>query len=81
MENLQNRIGTRLISNKKQYLNWKSEPSYKSQKIYDNGLVAMRQIKVTLTLNKPAYDRMYVSDTSKVLIGEFHYDYHRYGNN
>ena len=44
----------KLVSNKKDYLNWTSKPSYKSHKSFDNDLVAIRKNKVTLTLNKPA---------------------------
>ena len=49
----------------------------------DNDLVAIRKIKVTLTLNKPAYVKMRILDLSEVLMYEFHYDYHKnkYGNN
>ena len=46
-----------------------------SHKIFDNNLVAIRQSKVALRLNKPAYTGMYILELSKVLIYEFHYDY------
>ena len=51
------------------------------QKIFDNNLVAMRKSKVTLTLNKPAFIEMCISELSKVLKYEFHYDYieNKYG--
>ena len=41
------------------------------------------KIKVTLTLNKPAYVGMCILDLSKVLMYEFHYDYikDKYDNN
>ena len=55
MENLRNRINVRLVSNKKEYLKWTSKPSYMSQKIFDNNLVAILKSKVTLTLQKPVY--------------------------
>ena len=51
-------IDVRLVSNKKDYLKWTSKPSYMSQKIFDNDLVAIRRSKVTLILNKPAYFRI-----------------------
>ena len=50
MENLRNRID---VSNKKDYLKWASKPRYMLQKIFDNDLVAISKIKVTLMLNKP----------------------------
>ena len=54
-----------------------------SHKIFDNDLVAIRKIKVTLTLNEPAYIGMCILELSKVLMYEFHYDYikNKYGNN
>ena len=49
-------------------------------KIFDNTLTVIR--KITLILNKPAYDGMCKLDLSKVLMSEFDYDYIRneYGN-
>ena len=45
--------------------------------------MAIRQSKVTLTLNKPAYVGMHILDLRKVLVYEFPYDYikNKYGNN
>ena len=68
MENLKNRIDARLASSKKDYLKWTSKPSYMSQKIFDNDLVTICRIKVTLTLNKSAYVGMCILDLSKVLM-------------
>ena len=55
----------------------------KSQKLFDNVLVAIRKNRVILTLNKPPYVDMCILDLSKVLMYEFHYDYikNEYGNN
>ena len=39
-----------------------------SQKVFDNDLVAIRKIKITLTLNKPAYVGMCLLDLAKVLM-------------
>ena len=46
-----------------------------SHKIFDNGLVAIRKIKFILTLNKPAFVGLYMMDSSKVFMYEFHYGY------
>ena len=54
-EKKRNRINVKLVSSKKDYLKWVSKPSYMSHKIFGNDLVVMRKMKVTLTLNKPAY--------------------------
>ena len=83
MKNVRNRIDERLVSNEKDYLKWMSKPRYMLQKIFDNDLVAMRKSKVTLTLNKPTYDGMFILDLIKVLMYKLHYDNikNKYGNN
>ena len=75
MENLRNRINVKLVSNKK--------ASYMSHKIFGNDLVAIRKIKVTLTLNNSAYIGMRILELSKVLMYDSHYDYikNEYVNN
>ena len=77
MENLRNRINVRLVSNKTDYLKWRSH------KIFHNDLVAIHKNKVTLTLNKLVYIGMFILELSKVLMYEFHYHYieNKYGNN
>ena len=46
-----------------------------SQKTLDKDLVAIRKIRVTLTLNKPAHVGMCMVDLIKLLMYEFNYDY------
>ena len=46
-----------------------------SQKEFDNNLVEIRKSKLALKLNKPAYIGMCISELSKVLMYQFHYDY------
>ena len=74
MENLRNKIVVRLVTNEIT-TKWTSKPTYLSQKILDNDLVAICKSKITLTLNKPAYVGMCILDLSEVLMYEFHYDY------
>ena len=83
MGNLRNRTDVRLASHKKDYLKWTSKPNYMSQKILENDSVLIREIYVTLTLNKPAYAGMCMLNFSNVLMYVFHYDYtkNKYGNN
>ena len=45
MENLRKRFDEKVVSNKKDYLKWKSNPRYISQKIFYNDLVAIRKSK------------------------------------
>ena len=53
MKNLRNRIDVKLVSNKKDYLEWTSKPSFMSQNVFDNYLVEICKSNVTLALNKP----------------------------
>ena len=75
MKNSRNEINVKLVNNKKNYLKCTSKPSFMSHKIFDNNLVAIRKNKLALKLNKPAYIGMFISELSKVLMYEFHYDY------
>ena len=68
MKNVRNRINVKLVSNKKDYSKLTSKPSYMTNKIFDNDLVAIHKSKVTLLLNKPAYIGMCILDLSKVLM-------------
>ena len=63
-------------------MKWTSIPSYMSYKIFENDLVAIRKIKVTLMLKELAYIGMCILELSKVLMYEFHYDYikNKYGS-
>ena len=83
MENVRNRSNVKLVSKKKDYLNWRSKPSYISHKWFDNNLVAMGKNKCSEALNKPTYNRMWILELNKVLIYEFHYGYikNKYNNN
>ena len=65
----------KLVSNKKDYLKWKSKPSYMPHKIFKNDLVAIRKNKVTLTYSKHAYIGICILELSNVLMYEFHSDY------
>ena len=61
MENLRNRIDVKLINNETDYLKWTSEPRYMfTKKMFDNDLVGIGKIKITLALNKPAYVGMWI---------------------
>ena len=46
---------------------WTSKLSYMQHKLFDNDLVAIREIKVRLTLDKTAYVGICILELSKVL--------------
>ena len=82
MESLRNKINVKLVNNKKDYLKYTSKRTYMSHKIFDNNLVVIRESKLALKLNKPAYIGMCILELNKALMYEFHYDYikNKYGN-
>ena len=75
MENLSTRIDVKLVNNEKDYLKCTSKPKYMLRKIFDKNLVPIWKIKVWLKLNKPAYIGICISESSKVVMYEFHCDY------
>ena len=48
-------------------LKWTSKPSYMSQKLFDNDLVAIPKSKVTLKLNKLVYTGICIHETRNEL--------------
>ena len=70
MENLRNRIEEIIINSNSDYLKCTFKPSCMTHKMFDNNLVAIHKIKVTLMVSK-----MCISELTKVLMYEFHYDY------
>ena len=74
MENLRNRVDIRLVNNEKYYLKQTSKPTFITQKIFGNDLVAIHKIKITLILQTPAYFAMCALEINKVPIYEFPYE-------
>ena len=52
-----------------------SNPTFVTSKIFSEKLVAVHNIKETLTLNRPAYVSMCILDLNKTLMYDFHYNY------
>ena len=65
----------KISGQRKHYLKCTLKRSHMSHKILDNNLVVIRKMKVTLRLHKSPIIRMCVSELSKMLIYEIHYDY------
>ena len=55
MENLRKITKIRLVNNAKNYKIWVSRPSFVSKKIISRNCVAIHEIKLVLTLDKPIY--------------------------
>ena len=75
MENLCKRVDVRLVINEKKLDKLTTKPTYVSSKILNENLMAVHQVKETLTLNRPAYVGMFTLDLSKMLMYNFHYNY------
>ena len=74
-ENIRKRINVRLINNAKDYVRCVSKPNFISQKTFSNNFVAIPQIKLVLTLNKPIYVGFSILELSKLLMYNFYYEY------
>ena len=75
MENVRKRVDIRLVTNEKKLDKLTSKPTYLSSKIFNENLMAVHNVKETLTLNRPAYVGMCILDLSKTLMYDFHYNY------
>ena len=75
MESKRKTINVNIINNTKAYIICISKPNFISQKIFDKTFVAVYQIKLVLTLNKPTYVGFSISELSKLLMYKFHYKY------
>ena len=75
IKNLRKGIDVKLVKNENDYLKCTSKPSYMSHKIFNNNLVMIQKLKVSLKLNKLAYIGIYILELSKVLMYEFLYYY------
>ena len=82
MENLRKRVDVRLVTDEKKLDKLTSKPTYVSSKIFNENLMAVQEVKETLTLNRLAYVGMCILDLSKTLMYDFHYNYikKKYGN-
>ena len=75
MENLHKRVDVRLVTNDKKLDKLTSKPTFISSKIFNENLMAVHEVKETLTLNRLAYVGMCILDLSKMLMYDFHYNY------
>lgn len=61
----------KLITDNKTLVKYSTKPTFFSSKSFYENLVAVRKIKETLTLNRPAYIGMCILDLSKTLMYDF----------
>ena len=75
MENLRKRINVRFINNEKDFLKYKSKPTYVTHKLFSKNFAAIHEVKQVVVLNKPIYVGFTVLDLSKWLMDDFHYNF------
>ena len=75
MEDMRNRVDIQLISDENQYRKIVCKPQFDGQKRYSENLIAVKQVKKHITLNKPIYVGVAILDLSKLHMYKFHYDY------
>ena len=73
MENIRKRVDVRLVTDQKELSNLVSKPTYVNSKIFNENLVAVHEIKETLTLDRPSYVGMCILDLSKTLVYYFYF--------
>jgi hypothetical protein len=83
MENIENRVDVRLVTDRDQAIKLAAKPNYDSRTIFDENLIAVHMKKTKLKYDKPIYLGMCILDLSKTLMYEFHYNYIKsmYGDN
>ena len=76
MENMRKRIKIRILKNAKDFIKYKSRPTWVNWKVFGKSfLVAIHEKKKSLTLNKPIYVGFTVLELSKWEMYNFHYNF------
>jgi len=75
MENIENIVDIRLVSDKKEAKKLAAKPYYERCTIFDENLVAIHMQKTVVKYDKPIYLGMCILDLSKTLMYDFHYNY------
>lgn len=75
IENVENRVGVRLVTNEEYAKKLAAKPNYDRSTIFDENLVAVHMKRTKIFYNKPIYLGMSILDISKTLMYDFHYNY------
>jgi len=75
MENIENRIDFRLVSDRDKAIKLAAKPYYNRTTIFDENLIGVHMNKTKSTYDKPIYLGMAILDISKSIMYEFHYNY------
>ena len=75
MENIRKHRNIKLVNNEEEYLQNVMKPNFKSGTLLGSELMECEMGKVKVVMNKPVYLGQAISDLSKTIMYEFHYDY------
>ena len=75
MENLRNQHTVDLVTSGVKLKKLAAQTSFKQFKIFHKNLVAVEQVKVKLTLNRPIHVELAILNLSKTVMYDFHYNY------
>src|SRR5579872_3714116 len=75
MENIENRINFKLVSDRKKAVALAAEPYYDRTTIFGEDLIGVHMKKTKLKYDKPIYLGQAILDLSKTLMYDFHYNY------
>ena len=81
-ENPMNKVNVEIVTSRKQYLKKSFRSTFKREKHFRNGTIAIKKEKCRRNLDKRVYIRKSISNLSKVLMKDFHYNYikNKYGD-
>jgi hypothetical protein len=75
MESVRKRVDIKLYTDEKLALKQFAKPQFLQQKIYSEDLIAIKNVKGVVKLDKPIYVGVAVLDLSKFHMYKFHYDF------
>ena len=77
MENIRNHKDMKLVTTEQKHQKYVMKPKFKDGYPFSKELFSVEMGKIEITMNKPVYLGQAISDLSKTLMYEFHYDYMR----
>ena len=75
MENIRNRVDVKLVNNRKMTKKLAAKPNFEGSDKFDENLIGIHMKITELIFNKPVYLGLCISDLSKTLMYDFHYNY------
>ena len=75
MENIRNRVNSKLVNDREKAKKLTAKPNFKHLNIFCEELIAVHMKRTELKFDKPVYLGMCILDLSKTIMYEFHYNY------